>query len=172
MTDMEHIKTAFERNVQTLTLRPSIGQKTYVTKVRVHNGLTCEIEDGPWRLTADLAQKCGGNEAGPTPGTFGRAALGSCLAMSYVMWAAKLGVALSRIEIDVQADADARGMYGVDEVPAGYTAVRYIVSLASPAPHEDIMRLLDTAEAHSPYLDVFRRQQALRRIVHISRGEE
>jgi hypothetical protein len=54
---MEHIKTAFERNVQTLTLRPSIGQKTYVTKVRVHNGLTCEIEDGPWRLTADLAKQ-------------------------------------------------------------------------------------------------------------------
>ena len=92
--------------------------------------------------------------------------------MSYVMWAAKLGVALSRIEVDVQADADARGMYGVDEVPAGYTEVRYIVSLASSAPQEDLMRLLDTAEAHSPYVDVFRRQQALRHIVHISRGEE
>jgi uncharacterized OsmC-like protein len=172
MTDMEPIKTAFERNVQTLMLRPAIGQKTYVTKVRVHNGLTCEIADGPWRLTADLTTKCGGNEAGPTPGTFGRAALGSCLAMSYVMWAAKLGVALSQIEVEVQADADARGMYGVDEVPAGYTEVRYIVSLASPVPQADIMRLLDTAEAHSPYVDIFRRQQALRRIVHISRGEE
>ena len=172
MTDMEHIKTAFERNVQMLTLRPSIAQKTYVTKVRVHNGLTCEIEDGPWRLTADLAHKCGGHEAGPTPGTFGRAALGSCLAMSYVMWAAKLGVALTWIEVEVQADADARGMYGVDEVPAGYTEVRYLVSLASPAPEEAILRLLDIAEAHSPYVDVFRRQQALRRIVHISRGEE
>jgi uncharacterized OsmC-like protein len=172
MIDMEHIKIAFERNVQTLTLRPSIGQKRYVTKVRVRNGLTCDIEDGPWRLTADLAKKGGGNEAGPTPGTFGRAALGSCLAMSYVMWAAKLEIALTWIEVEVQADADARGLYGVDDVTAGYTEVRYIISLASPAPHADIIRLLDTAEAHSPYMDVFRRQQALRRIVHISRGEE
>ena len=92
--------------------------------------------------------------------------------MSYVMWAAKLGVAFSRIEVDVQADADARGMYGVDEIPAGYTEVRYLVSFISSAPQEDIVRLLDIAEAHSPYVDVFRRQQALRRIVHISRGEE
>ena len=113
-----------------------------------------------------------GNEAGPTPGTLGRAALGSCVAMSYVLWAAKLGVAVTGLEVEVQADADARGMYGVDEMPAGYTEVRYLVSLVSPAPHEDIIRLLDTAEAHSPYVDVFRRPQALRRIVHISRGEE
>lgn len=92
--------------------------------------------------------------------------------MSYVLWAAKLGVAVTGLEVEVQADADARGMYGVDEMPAGYTEVRYLVSLVSPAPHEDIIRLLDTAEAHSPYVDVFRRPQALRRIVHISRGEE
>lgn len=59
MTDMEHLKIAFERNVQTLTLRPSRGQKSYRTKVRVHHGLTCEIEDGPWRLTADLAHTGG-----------------------------------------------------------------------------------------------------------------
>ena len=172
MTDMEHLKAAFERNAQTLTARPSRGQKNYRTTVRVHHGLTCEIADGPWRLTADLAHTAGGNEAGPTPGTLGRAALGSCVAMSYVLWAAKLGVAVTGLEVEVQADADARGLYGVDEMPAGYTEVRYLVSLVSPAPHEDIIRLLDTAEAHSPYVDVFRRPQALRRIVHISRGEE
>ena len=89
MTDMEPIKTAFERHVQTLMLRPAIGQKTYSTKIRVHNGLTCKIADGPWHLTADLTTKCGGNEAGPTPGTCGRAALGSCVAMSDVMWATR-----------------------------------------------------------------------------------
>ena len=32
MTDMEHLKAAFERNTQTLTLRPSRGQKSYMTK--------------------------------------------------------------------------------------------------------------------------------------------
>jgi hypothetical protein len=83
MTDTERIQAAFERNVQILTRRPAIGQKTDVTKVSVRHGLTCEIEDGPWRLTADLTTMCGGNAAGPTPGTLGRAVLGSCLAISY-----------------------------------------------------------------------------------------
>jgi uncharacterized OsmC-like protein len=168
MTDMEHIKNAFERNVQVLTLRPAIGQKTYITTARVHDGLTCEIEDGPWKLTADLTKKSGGGAVGPTPGTFGRAALGSCLAMSYVLWAAALGVPLTEVEVEVQADADVRGMYGIADVPAGYTEVRYRVCIASSAPVEAVMRVLDIAEAHSPYVDVFRREQCLRREVHIA----
>ena len=84
MTDTVRIRAAFERNANTVSLRPAVGQKTYITKVRVHHGLTCDIEDGPWRLTADLPANCGGNEAGPTPGTLGRAALGSCLAINHV----------------------------------------------------------------------------------------
>lgn len=172
MTDTARIRAAFERNAKTVSLRPAVGQKTYSTTVRVRHGLTCEIEEGPWRLTADLTATCGGHEAGPTPGTFGRAALGSCLAISYIMWAARLGIPLAHVAVEVHADADARGLYGVDGVPAGYTKVRYVVSLTSPAPQEDILRVLDTAEAHSPYMDVFRREQTLQRIVRLHGAEE
>jgi uncharacterized OsmC-like protein len=165
MTDTARIRAAFERNVNTLSQRPAVGQKTYITTVRVRHGLTCDIEEGPWRLTADLTATCGGNEAGPTPGTLGRAALGSCLVISYMMWAAWLGIPLAQVAVEVHADADARGLYGVDNAPAGYTNVRYVVSLTSPAPKDDLLRVLDTAEAHSPYMDVFRREQRLQRIV-------
>ena len=92
MGSSDSIRTAFERNARACTARPGMGQTTFVTRVRVQEGLTCIIEDGPWRLTADFPQALGGNAAGPTPGTFGRAALGSCLAICYVMWAARLGV--------------------------------------------------------------------------------
>src|SRR5262245_4451586 len=172
MTDMARMRAAFERNANTVSRRPAVGQKTYITKVRMRHGLTCDIEDGPWRLTADLTANCGGNEAGPTPGTLGRAALGSCLAISYMLWAARLGIPLVHVAVEVHADADARGLYGVDHVPAGYTEVRYAVSLTSPAPHADIIRLLDTAEAHSHYLDVFRRAQTVQRSVCINATEE
>jgi len=171
MTDTTQIRTAFERNASAVSRRPAIGQKTYVTTARVRHGLTCDIEDGPWKLTADLTTNCGGNGAGPTPGTLGRAALGSCLAISYMLWAAKLNIPLEHVAVEVHAEADARGLYGVDDVPAGYTSVHYVVSLSSPASQADILRLLDTAEAHSPYMDVFRRAYTLQRSVHFSLGE-
>lgn len=166
------IRTAFERNAELLRLRPGIGQKTYITRVRVRDGLTCDIEEGPWKLTADLSCQCGGSAAGPTPGTLGRAALGSCLAMSYVMWAARLDVPLDQVAVDIEADTDVRGMYGVSDAAAGYTEVRYLVSITSPASEADILRVLDIAEAHSPYMDVFRHAQTLRRQVRLLAAEE
>ena len=171
MSDMEGIKTAFERQTKALTLRPTIGQGTAVTKVRVREGLTCDIEEGSWQLTADMNPKWGGNAKGPTPGTFGRAALGSCLAMGYMMWAARLDVAISDIEVEVQVDYDTRGTCGVADVPAGYTEVRYLVTVSSPAPKEDVMRVLDAADAHSPYFDVFSRALKMQRKVRFSTKE-
>jgi uncharacterized OsmC-like protein len=172
MTDHVTIREAFARNARIVTTRPAVAQKTYVTRVHIRDGLTCAIEDGPWTLTADLSTTAGGNAAGPTPGTLARAALGSCLAMSYVMWAAQLNVPLRQIAVEVQADTDLRGMYGADDIPAGYSAVRYVVSIQSPAAQEAILRVLDIAEAHSPYVDVFRRPQVLQRHLHITEEQE
>ena len=172
MTDVETIRNAFERGAKAVMARPAIGQKTYVTKVHVRDGLTSEIQERAWKLTADLMKKAGGNEAGPTPGTFARAALGSCLAMSYVMWAANLDVPIARLEVEVYAHTDLRGMYGVAGIPAGYSDVRYVVSIESSAPKAAIMQVLDRAEAHSPYLDVFKRPQNLHRQVRLSGTKE
>jgi uncharacterized OsmC-like protein len=172
MTDHAALRQAFERNAKLVRSRPAVAQKTYVTRVHIRDGLTCDIEEGPWTLTADLSSTAGGNAAGPTPGTLARAALGSCLAMSYVMWAAELNVPLHHVAVEVQADTDLRGMYGVDNIPAGYSAVRYVVSVQSPAAPEAIRRVLDLAEAHSPYVDVFRRPQVLQRQLHITAEQE
>ena len=161
------IKQAFERNAKALALRPSIGQGTAVTKVRLRDGLAFDIEDGDWKLTADLDRGSGGEGTGPDPGVFGRAALGSCLAMAYALWAAKRDVPLTTIEVDVQADYDARGMYGVAEQPAGWVAVRYSVRVESPASEADVMRVLDEADAHSPLLDDFSRTLSIKREVQV-----
>ncbi len=168
MSDPEQIKTALERNIKALSLRPSIGQGTAVTKVRVRDGVTCDIEDGPWKMIADESTHDGGNGEGPDPGVYGRAALGSCLAMGYALWAAKLGVPLTSVEVEVHADYDARGMFGIDSsVPAGWTGVRYIVTVESTAPEADVRRLLDYADSVSPLLDDFARALPVERELRI-----
>jgi uncharacterized OsmC-like protein len=115
-----------------------------------------------------MSEKSGGTGSAPGPGMLGRGALGSCLALGYAMWAARLGVAIESLTVDVEADYDSRGELGVaDEIPPGYTQVRYIVTVASPAPEADIRRVLDTADKYSPYRDVFARAHDVRRDVRI-----
>ena len=150
----EVIKTAIERNVRAVSLRPSVGQGTAITKVTWREGLTCDVEEGPWKLVAGMTEKYGGSNAGPNPGVYGRAAVGSCLAIGYMMWAARLEIPVRSLEVEVHADYDVRGELAVeDNVRPGYTRMRYIVTIDSDAPEADVMRLLDTADRYSSWRD-------------------
>lgn len=165
----DKIKSALERNAQAVSLRPAVGQGTAVTKVRLKPGLECAAEEGPWRLTVAMTEKYGGTNAGPNPGVYGRTALGSCLAIGYGMWAARLGVPIDALEVEVQADYDVRGELGVsDDVLPGYSAMRYVVRVESSAPEADILRVLDTADRYSSYRDDFMRAVPLAREVQIT----
>lgn len=154
---VERIKTAFERNGRAIELRPTLGQKTAVTKVRLVDGLHVEAEEGRWKLSCDASEKSGGTAAGPDPGFVVRAALGNCFAMGYVTWAAHLGVPLESVEVEIHADFDARGQHAAEGIPAGYTEIRYHVRIQSSAPEKDVQRVVDMADKASMVGDVFRR---------------
>jgi uncharacterized OsmC-like protein len=150
----ETIRTAVERSARAVSLKPSVGQGTAVTRARLRDGLACDIEDGPWKLVVGMTEKYGGSNAGPNPGVLGRGALASCLAVGYAMWAARLGVPVDSLEIEVQADYDVRGELGVDDsVRPGYSAIRYVVHVSSPASPDAVNRWLDTADKYSSWRD-------------------
>ncbi|MFI5311528.1 MAG: OsmC family protein [Gemmatimonadales bacterium] len=154
MTGNKEMREAIERSVKAVTARPSVGQSTAVTRVKLRPGLSCDIEDGPWKFTGGMTDKYGGSNAGPNPGVFGRAALGSCLAIGYAMWAARMDVPIDSLSVEVHADYDVRGELGVStEVRPGYSKVRYVVTVESSATKADVMRVLDKADRHSAWLD-------------------
>jgi uncharacterized OsmC-like protein len=169
--DQVAIREIAERHVRLLSARPERGRLSCATRARLVDGLRCEIEEGPWRLVADMPAKVGGDESAPTPGVLGRGALAGCLTIGIAAWAARLGVPLDTVAVEVQADFDARGELGIGDVPPGYTEVRYVVSIDSPAPRCELDRLLAMVERHSPYLDVFGRAIALKRALRVN-GKE
>jgi uncharacterized OsmC-like protein len=169
--DQVAIRQIAERNVRLLAARPDRGHLRCATRARLVDGLRCEIEEGPWKLAADLPAKVGGGDSAPTPGVLGRGALAGCLTIGIAAWAARLGVPLDGVEVEVQADFDARGELGMGGVSPGYSEVRYVVSIESPASHDELQRLIALAEGTSPYLDVFGRAIALKRALRVN-GKE
>jgi uncharacterized OsmC-like protein len=166
---IERIKTAFQRNGRAIELRPALGQKTAITRARIVEGLRCEITEGRWTTTIDASDKSGGTGAGPDPGFVVRSALAACYAMGYATWAAHFDVPVSAIEVELQADFDARGQHGVDGIPPGYSEVRYLVHIESPAPEADITRVVDAADRASMVGDVFSRAHKLVRSLTVTR---
>ena len=171
MTDAARIREISERTIKLLTQRPDKGHLTGTTTARIENGLRCAIEEGPWQLAVDMPSKAGGDGTAPTPGTLGRGALAGCLAIGIRLWAARLEIPVDAVEVEVQTDFDVRGEMGIGDAAPGYEQVRYAVSIESSAARETLLELLDTAERHSPYLDVFRRPQRTHRTLRINGGE-
>jgi uncharacterized OsmC-like protein len=167
MDRSEKIKSSFIRVSEALGKRPAFGLGTGISKATIKDGLTCVIREGNWTFTADMPEQAGGNATGPTPGVFARAALGSCLAIGYMMRAAMMDIGIATLEVEIQADYDDGALFGTSYgVPPGYLDIRYSVTVDTEAPHEKVMQMLDEADKHSPYLDVFRRSQTCRREVN------
>ena len=157
MEDQAPIRSALERNVKVVGARPSVGQGVAVSRASLGPGLSCEVTEGPWRFSVGMTEKYGGVNNGPNPGVYGRGALASCLAIGYSMWAARLGVPLTSLSVEVHASYDVRGELGVDDtVRPGYGEMRCVISIESDAPEADIRRLAETAERHSSWLDDLR----------------
>ncbi len=158
---VERIKTAFDRNGRAVELRPGVGQKTAVTKTHVADGLRVETSEGRWTLVSDASEKSGGGGAAADPGFVVRAALGNCLAMGYVTWAAYLGVPIESVDIEIHADFDVRGQHGAEGIPPGFSEIRYHVRIASSASEDDVRRVIEQADRTSMVGDVFRRAHTL-----------
>lgn len=172
MASPQAIKEALERNAKVVGARPSVGQGTAVTKVTLNPGLACDVEDGPWKFSVGMTEKYGGTNNGPNPGVYGRAALGSCLAIGYGMWAARLEVPIRSLTVEVRARYDVRGELAVDQsVRAGYQDIVYVVTVDTDASDADVQRVLDAADQHSSWLDDLRNPVPVSREVHIVRGE-
>lgn len=162
---IERLETAVER-------RSGFGVGTSRSVTLWKDGLNCSTKEGSWCVDSDLPGALGGSGSAPTPGVLLRAALGSCMAMSYVLRAAKHGVALTALRVTVEADSEIAGMLSCDATaPPGYTEIRYHVEIESPAPPDDVARVIDEGDRLSPLLDVFSRANTMRRTTSIRTSE-
>ena len=112
----------------------------------------------------------GGEDCEPSPGVFGRAALGSCLVIGYKIHALKMDIPITSIEVVIEADRNMGAFFATLDVNPGCSEIRYCVKVESSASEEKILELLDIGNKHSPYLDVFSRAQKCIRFVEIISG--
>jgi hypothetical protein len=80
-------------------------------------GLAVDIDVGDRVVRADLPVARGGGDSGPAPGHLMRASIAACLLMDYRAFAAKLGVPIDEVEVDLFTEIDLSGQDGAAGVP-------------------------------------------------------
>lgn len=113
------------------------------------------IRAGRHIFTIDEPTSLGGSDLGANPVEHLLASLGACQVITYQIWAAKLGIAVGSIEVDLTGDLDVRGFFGVDaEVRPGFQSIEVSVRVSGPESDERYAELTAAVDEHCPVLDV------------------
>ena len=149
----EDLRAIYEHQTRSLKRHPSLGRASARARVLVVADTRCEARHGTRVTPVDLPTDAGGMDTAPHPGELMRACLGSCLALGYRLWAARLGVSMTSVEVDVTCEFDTRGQLGLDDdVAVGWDRVAFDVRIESDAPHDEIEALVAHADRLSPML--------------------
>jgi uncharacterized OsmC-like protein len=134
---------------------PDKAKATFGVSTELEEGLRAPVRARQHVLVIDEPSALGGTDTGANPVEAVLAGLASCQAITYRVWAAKLGVALDTVSVEADGDIDLLGFFGIDpDARAGYNDIRLRVTLDGPESPERYRELADAVDAHCPVLDI------------------
>ncbi|SRR6266700_2867469 len=136
----------------------SVWQRGTKAQVTIHEwsagGQSMAARPRKFVIMVDEPEALGGVDGAPNPVEVLMSALCGCVTAGIATNAELFSVPLDAIEIDMEADLDARGMLGHDKsVRNGVTDIRYTVTLQSPAPEATVRKCKETIDRKSPIRD-------------------
>jgi uncharacterized OsmC-like protein len=155
------IREAVERTILGLQRDPASAQGTMHATARIDHDLTCIVNEGAWTLTSDVPPSVGGANAWPSPGVYGRAAVASCIAIGIKLMAAKAGHPIESVNIELDADYDWRGDFGLDNVAPGFQRFRLSIRVESPADADATEKIVRDALHLSSWLNTLAQEQVV-----------
>ena len=148
-------KEGFEGFQSVFSQEPEKAKAVFRSTSHLVDGLKCEVRSGDHSMTIDEPEKLGGTNQGPNPVEVVLSALGACQEITYRLYADKLEIPVTGVEVEVLGEIDLCGFFAVDDnVRPGYTDIMANVKIESTASDEDIQRLIEAVDAHCPVLDI------------------
>ena len=147
---------------------PALGKCQFKAKSTWQRGTKSQVSISGWTaggnnmspasrrytVMVDEPEMLGGIDGAPTPVEVLLSALAGCVTAGIATNAQMFGVPIDAIDIDMEADVDARGLLGHDKsVRNGVTDIRYTVTIQSPAPEEKVRKCKETIDRKSPVRD-------------------
>ena len=127
----DDIRSAQERALSIFEQKPSAALSSAKTWGRLDEGLHCTVSSGQLDVRMDMPKALGGDGSAPTPGFFVRAGLIGCVAIGIKMTAAREGIPLESVAVDVEMDFDNGAMLGLGDNTAAPLETRLTIALKS-----------------------------------------
>lgn len=136
-----------------LAARVSVEGRSGIRRIRIRD----------FQIVADSPPEMMGYNLGPTSPEVALAALGGCVAHSWLIHAADLGVMLDAVEIEVTASIDSRaGEPGHEATPREPQGIGFIAHIVSDATEADLARVDEAVQRLCPIVNLMRNPQPVR----------
>ena len=147
---------------------PAMGKCQFKAKSSWQRGTKSQVSISGWTaggnnmspvprrftIMVDEPPELGGVDGAPNPVEVLLSALAGCVTVGIATNAQMFGVPIDAIDIDLEADVDARGLLGHDKsVRNGVTDIRYTVTIQSSAPEDKVRKVKETIDRKSPVRD-------------------
>ena len=147
---------------------PALGKCQFKAKSSWQRGTKSQVSINAWTaggnnmspaprrftIMVDEPSELGGVDGAPNPVEVLLSALAGCVTAGIATNAQMFGVPIDAIDIDLEADVDARGFLGHDKsVRNGVTDIRYTVTIQSSAPEDKVRKCKETIDRKSPVRD-------------------
>ena len=163
------IRTAQERMIAVYRKKPGSVFSSVRASGHLGDGLTCEFRQGDHKAVMDMAKIYGGDDKGPSPGFFIRAGLAGCVAIGIKLTAAREGIVLNSIDVDVEMDFDDSAVFGLGSNSAAPLETRLTIALQSSAPWDQVTAMVDRALAADTFFLALKDAQNVK--ARVVRGE-
>lgn len=160
---------ALAETVEAVKSNRSLGRVTFSLEGTSNGGLSLrsqtgaltqagerdESRRGKFKSQSDEPVVLLGSDSAMSPAEYVMKGLAGCYAVTLAAIAAKEGVALHNVNVNLEFDVDLSGFLGIDKsVRPGAKQIRVGVEVDSPGtPRADIERMIEKLQAYSPIRD-------------------
>lgn len=154
----EAIKAALTKTMDAFGKNPGGAKLVFNARTRLEEGVRCSATVRNFEpMAIDEPPALGGKDSAMNPVELLLVALGTCQEIMYAAYASVMDIKLDSVAVDVKGYLDARGLFGMADVPPGYEKLRFETNINSPDDPAKIRQLVETVESHCPVLDTLTR---------------
>ncbi len=154
----------FKKKPEAAVYRPKVSSshiKNLYTETRVREHL----------VKSDYAEAAGGDNQAPNPIELLLAALAACIEAAFYEFAVHEGFTIHSLSVDAEGALDLRGLFMIDDVPAGFRDVKYTFNIETPDDEKKIRELAEMVISHCPVVDSLIKPTAVTGEIVVKRGQ-
>ncbi len=147
------LKEIVARRIEFFRKKPeSALYKPKVSSKHIH-GLYTETKVREHLVRSDYGEAAGGTNMAPNPIELLLSAMASCIEAAFYEFAVHEGFTIHGLSVEVEGTLDLRGLFMIDDIPAGFRDVRYTFTIETPDDEAGIRALAEKVIAHCPVVD-------------------